>query len=66
MNMDKEKRYLTAEELAKELDLSQSWVYKKVKTGIIPHVRIGSVVRFVREDIQRWIDGHKVKGNLKV
>ncbi|RPJ08566.1 MAG: DNA-binding protein [Deltaproteobacteria bacterium] len=64
--MDQDKGYLTVEEVAKELNLSPSWVYRKVQAGIIPHVRIGAVVRFVRQDVERWIEAHKVKGCLKV
>jgi len=58
--------YLTIGEVAKRMKVSQSWVYKKAKAKVIPHVRIGSVIRFVEKDIEEWINKHKISGCLKV
>ncbi len=58
--------YLTVCEVAKRLKVSRSWLYKKAHAGVIPHVRIGSVIRFVENDVDAWINGHKIKGALKV
>lgn len=52
--------YLTVEEVAKMMNVSRSWVYNKVKAGSIPHVRIGSMIRFAESDIMGWIEEHKV------
>ena len=58
--------FLTIGEVAERLKVSPSWIYKKCKAGIIPHVRIGGMVRFVDRDIDAWVTAHKVKGCLKV
>jgi excisionase family DNA binding protein len=58
--------YLTVVDVAGRMKVSRSWVYKKAHAGIIPHVRIGSVIRFVEKDIETWINAHKVNGCLKV
>jgi len=58
--------YLTVEDVAKRMRVSRSWVYKKAHAGVIPHVRIGAVIRFVEKDIETWINAHKVNGCLKV
>lgn len=57
---------LTIAEVAAKLQVSKSWVYKKAKAGIIPHIRIGNMVRFVGKDVEAWIAKHKVNGSLKV
>lgn len=46
-------------ELAGQLGVSRSWLYDAAKSGRIPSIRIGGEegpLRFVPEDIQRWID----------
>jgi excisionase family DNA binding protein len=58
--------YLTVADVAKRMKVSRSWVYKKANAGVIPHVRIGAVIRFVEKDIETWINAHKVNGCLKV
>lgn len=58
--------FLTIGEVAKKMSVSQSWVYKKCKAGIMPHVRIGGMLRFIDKDVEVWINAHKVKGCLKV
>jgi excisionase family DNA binding protein len=46
-------------ELARRLGGSRSWLYDAAKAGRIPSIRIGGEdgpLRFVAEDIDRWID----------
>jgi excisionase family DNA binding protein len=50
---------LKPSEVAAQLAVSRSWLYDAAKTGRIPSIRIGGEegpLRFVPEDIQRWID----------
>lgn len=44
----------TVKEAAAYLRLSTSWLYKRVGEGGIPHVKIGSVVRFVPEQVRQY------------
>ena len=60
-----ENKILTINDLAKKINTSTSWIYKKAKAGIIPHVRIGRVIRFVEKYVETWINAHKVQGCLK-
>ncbi len=57
---------LTVDEVASKFRVSESWIYKKCKAGIIPHVRIGAVLRFVEKDVDAWFAAHKIRGCLKV
>jgi excisionase family DNA binding protein len=46
-------------EVARQLGVSRSWLYDAAKTGRIPSIRIGGEdgpLRFVREDVERWIE----------
>jgi excisionase family DNA binding protein len=46
-------------DLAAQLGVSRSWLYDAAKSGRIPSIRIGGEdgpLRFVPEDIQRWLD----------
>ncbi len=58
--------FLTINDVADKLRVSPSWIYKKCKAGIMPHVRIGGMLRFVERDVDTWVAAHKVKGCLKV
>lgn len=46
-------------DLARQLGVSRSWLYDAAKAGRIPSIRIGGEegpLRFVPEDVDRWID----------
>jgi len=59
-------RYLTAKQVAEKLGVSTSWILRKAKSGIAPHIRIGGVIRFSQRDVEAWVQAHKIKGTLKV
>lgn len=61
-----ESGYLTAQEVAKKLGVSYSWFLRKAKCKVVPHVRIGGVIRFLEKEVDVWIRAHGVKGALKV
>ena len=46
-------------DVAAQLGVSRTWLYDAAKAGRIPSIRIGGragPLRFVRDDLQRWID----------
>lgn len=50
---------LKPSQLAAQLGVSRSWLYDAAKAGRIPSIRVGGdegPLRFVAEDIRRWID----------
>ncbi len=57
---------LTLPEVAKKLQVSPTWLYKKCKAGIIPHIRIGRMVRFRQHDLDRWMNDHRIEGAQKI
>lgn len=58
--------YLTIPEAAKIMRVSKTWLYKKAKAGVVPHFRVGGIIRFTKKDIDEWMNAHKCKGALKV
>lgn len=58
--------WLTAQQVADRIGVSGSWVLRKAKAGIAPHVRVGGVIRFSENTIETWMKNHGIKGALKV
>jgi excisionase family DNA binding protein len=50
--------FLTATEVAKWLCLKRSTIYVWAAKGRIPSLKLNGSVRFIRGDIQRWINDH--------
>jgi excisionase family DNA binding protein len=53
---------LTVPEVAEMLGMSRDWVYKKSAAGELPHRKLGSVLRFVRADIEAWLTQQPGRG----
>jgi excisionase family DNA binding protein len=50
---------LTILEVSQYLHIKPATLYSKVESGDIPHYKIGRLVRFRREDIDRWMEEHR-------
>ena len=46
---------MTANELAEYLGVTSDTIYRKARTGEIPSIRIGRLLRFSRETIETWL-----------
>ena len=55
--MDKE--YLTIDDLAQYLSVKRSTLYAKAESGEIPFYKIGRLIRFKREDVEKWMESHR-------
>jgi len=47
---------ITLEELSRYLKISKPTLYKMVERGKIPALKIASLWRFKKEDINRWVE----------
>lgn len=47
---------LTPADAARLLVVKTSWIYEAVRDGRLPCVRIGRHIRFLRTDLERWVD----------
>ncbi len=48
-------RLLTADQVAEILQISKARVYDNARSGIIPSVRIGRLIRFSEKALDDWI-----------
>ena len=52
--------YLTTDDLLDYLHVNLRTIYRLIKAGEIPAVRVGRQWRFRKRDIDAWLSGHKV------
>jgi len=55
MNLDKE--ILTIDEAAAYLQMHKISIYKLVKQNKIPHNKVLTKFRFIKEDLRKWVGG---------
>jgi excisionase family DNA binding protein len=55
-------RLLVAAEAADLLALPVSWVREATRQGDLPHVKLGRYRRYVRADLEAWIEAQKAGG----
>ena len=51
--------FLTTEEVLGCLKVNPRTIYRLIKSGELPAVRIGRQWRFRRSDLDEWIDRHR-------
>ena len=56
-----EKRYLTVKELSEYLGIPRHTIYCWISMRKIPFVKMGRLVRFDIEAIQKWVQQRKVE-----
>jgi excisionase family DNA binding protein len=59
LGVDSASRLLAADDVANYLGVRTDWVYREVRAGRLPHIRLGRAVRFRRESIEAWIDSRE-------
>jgi len=52
-------RLMTMQEVAEYLQCSRSTVRRWVGRGVLPHYRMGKLVRFRRAELDRWLDAYR-------
>lgn len=52
---------MTVEELAKYLKIKPDTIYKKVRRGELPAVKLGKLLRFPKELIDQWVADQSAK-----
>jgi excisionase family DNA binding protein len=58
-----EETFLTTEEVLAYLQVNLRTVYRLIKAGKIPAVRVGRQWRFRKRDIDAWLDTQRVRGS---
>ena len=55
------KEFLSIGDLSEVLGIKKSTLYSLVENGELPHYKIGRLVRFKRNDVDAWMESHRVK-----
>jgi excisionase family DNA binding protein len=50
------KMFLTVQEVAQRLGVTEGWIYERTRRKLIPHRKLGKFVRFTEEDLQAISD----------
>src|SRR5882757_4235396 len=57
--------FLTTEEVLEYLQVNLRTVYRLIKAGKIPAVRVGRQWRFRKRDIDSWLDSQRPRGGAR-
>lgn len=55
---------LKVNDVSQILKISKLKVYKMIKSGELPHIRVGHSIRILEEDLLKWVEETKTK-NVK-
>jgi excisionase family DNA binding protein len=50
---------LSIPQLCQELDMGKSWVYRRLRSGEIPSVRLGRSIKVRRQDLEEYLEKHR-------
>src|SRR5687768_10219149 len=64
-NRQMEETFLTTEEVLEYLQVNLRTVYRLIKAGKIPAVRVGRQWRFRKRDIDAWLDSQRPRGSAR-
>lgn len=53
-------KLLTLQQIAQRFQISETTLYKLVRNGKIPAIKIGNQWRFKMEDIEEWLESQKI------
>jgi excisionase family DNA binding protein len=65
IEVSNEKKFLTVDELARLLGVPKSWIYDRTYRNEIPHYKLGRLLRFDLEKIQKWLENNE-KGSKEL
>lgn len=51
--------------LSKLLSVKPMTIYSWIHEGIIPHIKLGRLVRFDEKEVRVWLDKKKISGRTK-
>ena len=52
---------LSIPELCQVLGMGKSWVYRRLRSGEIPSVKLGRSIKVKREDLEEYLEKHRFR-----
>jgi excisionase family DNA binding protein len=50
---------LSIPEVCQELSMGKSWVYRQIKSGELPSVKLGRSIKIKRQDLEEYLESHR-------
>ena len=47
-------------EVCQELEMSKTWVYREIKSGQIPSIKLGNNIKVRRKDLEEYLESSRV------
>ena len=60
MHRDDKAALISVEQLADELGVSVRYVRRIIAERRIPYVKVGHLIRFERDEVDRWVEANRV------
>ena len=54
-------RLLSIAQLCQELGMGKSWIYRRLRSGEIPSVKLGRSIKVKREDLEEYLEKHRFR-----
>ena len=55
---------LSIPELCQELGMGKSWVYRRLRSGEIPSVKLGRSIKVKRTDLEEYLEKHRSRPKI--
>jgi excisionase family DNA binding protein len=55
---------LSVPEVCQQLGMGKSWVYRRIRSGEIPSVKLGRAVKVERKELQEYLGGRRYRPTL--
>ena len=52
---------LSIPQLCQELGMGKSWIYRRLRSGEIPSVKLGRSIKVKREDLEEYLEKHRFR-----
>jgi excisionase family DNA binding protein len=52
-------RLLSIAQVCQEIGMGKSWVYRRLRSGEIPSVKLGRIIKVRREDLEEYLERHR-------
>jgi excisionase family DNA binding protein len=56
---------LSIPELCQELGMGKSWVYRRLRSGEIPSVKLGRTIKVKRVDLEEYLENHRFRPSAR-
>ena len=56
---------LSIPELCQELGMGKSWVYRRLRSGEIPSVKLGRSIKLKRVDLEGYLENHRFRPSAR-